>query len=437
MRCHHLALGAFVVLAVASFTTACRRTKAFQAAPASDAATEFVTATPSAAPLPPADLDCGGAICPAARTAPAAQRALWSQGSRFSVGERGFREDSLLSAELVVIAEDAEATGARYQTVTALDPSTGKTLWTAQDIEQVIHGTGRASPLYLTSRCWPEEEAGAACSVVRPFRELREIAPQTGEILRRIPIGPLDSLNARFYLAGDRILCSWHGGLVALDAASGATAWQVPRPPGAGSTWNAPVVLADRVLLDWDGCAAHSLSDGERLFAVEGCFDPKASPDGTHLLGTLYGARESVAFAADGRILASYPGAVCAVSDRFAVFERIHPPPGGARGFEVVELDGGRKVLALRESSDEEYFSAVTLFGDELFYFHAKDKTLWRHDVARGVRRPVRRLSGGFSIAPDGVGAYAAHLSEPPILAAPYLFVNDRRIEAYRLTPME
>lgn len=407
-----------------------------------DRGAEDGSASPLVEVVPPAD---AGPAVPAAADAAlppstdagrpgAPPKLLWKHRPDGYVGEADFREASLFSAEVVILAHHADSTGARAQTVTALDPAGGAKLWTAEEVEHVIHRAGQAAPLYLASRCWPDDEETDDCDSFRPVRELREIVPRTGEVTRRIAIEPLDSYGLTFHLAPGRILASRSNGLTAIDPASGATAWTARRP--RSSSVRAPLVLADRAIADEDGCVAYALADGAELFRVPGCFGPVASPAG-RLFCTRGGALESIAVGPLGETLATYPGRVVAASDRYAVFEDVHGPPDEPLGFVVYELDGGAAVLTLRGATRDEYYSAVTLYDGELFYYRSTDQTLWRHDVASDRRQRIRRFSAGFVIAPDGVGEAPAHLSDPPLLASPYLFINSWEIAAYRLAPLE
>lgn len=346
---------------------------------------------------------------------------LWSRDPEIYFSESDFAA-GVYSKSVVLVARAHDRP--RHELV-ALDPQTGAERWRRSPAEWVLHPPGRATPLFLVNRTWEEDTAPAGDPA--PFREVREIDPATGRDLRRIPLAkPIGSVGTRLVLAGGEMVYQEIGAIGAVDLATGAQRWE-KRSESSGTF--APLALPDRVVLPEPAYVALALSDGHEISRTEGvCCTALASPDGAHTY-IRTGTDEAGELLSDGRIGQRYAGAVEAVSERFVAIGTRR----GAAALAVYEHGGTSPVWSATGRGEDDYFSAVALAGERLFFFRAADALVWMHNLATGRDLAIFSVSPKVVIGPDARGAGPAHVSTPPVYDAPLLFVHDWTVRAYRV----
>ncbi|HKE20509.1 MAG TPA: PQQ-binding-like beta-propeller repeat protein, partial [Kofleriaceae bacterium] len=187
----------------------------------------------------------------------------------------------------------------------------------------------------------------------------------------------------------------------------------------------APLVRGRTVLLQGKAYIAIDARTGKELWRHDGeCCTALASPDGRELY-----VRGEVGVADrldwSGRLRARLPGELAAVSDGWVALQE--------EGRFAVHRHGARDATWSQPTSNHVYVAAVTLSGDDLFYFSSADSTLWRRNLATGRARAIRAAHSRVVISTDASGVAPAHIGAAPIVAGPYVFVLDWAIHAYRL----
>ncbi len=219
------------------------------------------------------------------------------------------------------------------------------------------------------------------------------------------------------------ILAFSYGQLRAVDPADGAERWMISIPDSYYLF--PPLVRGRTVVLQGPSYIAIDARTGQELWRHDGeCCTALASPDGRELYVR---GKVGVADRLDwsGRQRARLIGELRAVSDhwvalqqdgRFAVYRHGAADPGWSQ-----------------PTSNKAFVGAVTLSGDDLFYFSNKDTTLWWRNLTTGRALAVHGAHSRLVISTDASGVAPAYIGAAPIVAPPYVFVLDWAIHAYRL----
>jgi len=231
-------------------------------------------------------------------------------------------------------------------------------------------------------------------------------------------------MGERLFWADGRILAMEPGWLSAIEPTTGTILWRVALADTTYSNFP-PLVHDHTVVLQGTTYVAIDARDGRTIFRRVGeCCTAKASPDGRHLyLRTA--VKRSVELDWAGAVVAERPGDVDAVSDRFVALQE-------AARFAVYR-HGSREPVWQAPTDAHRFIGAVTLTGDQLFYFDSTDETLWRRDLDDGGARPVKKAHQRLVISTDATGMSPAYLGAPPVWDPPVLFLLDWSIEAIRL----
>ena len=359
----------------------------------------------------------------AAKTAPNAEL-VWSYDYPGYFGPNDFADGSYFSPAGVLISKQGRSAGLGDALV-SLDPNDGTVLWTTAPAQWVLHPPNGLSPLFVINRGAPEDTARAFA----PYRELRELNPTTGVLLRRVPINPIRSSDTRFFFAHKTVFAIFGGTLRAIDPKSGQTRWE--RTVDVDPSWP-PLLLPGRVIFQGAQYMAYDLNDGQKLFQFQGkCCAAFGTHNGKHVY-VQSAANTTAELAADGRVVRTLEGVPSAISDAFIALER-RDTDTSSQQLSVVPHDDPAPVLVLETTESGEYYSAVTLHEDRLFAFHSKDASVSSWDARTGERQVVLRLSSHFVLSPDATGTASPHLTAAPIYTPPLFFINDWSVRAYRL----
>jgi hypothetical protein len=326
-----------------------------------------------------------------------------------------FSDDSFAESHFAadtVLIHDRDDFGGQ---LTAIDAATGATLW-QRTANWAAHPDTGLDPLWIV-----DDPANA------DHREIIRLDPRSGAELERVAlVEPLPALDDRLAWADGALLAFSYGRLRAIDVVTGAAIWSIEVE--RDYRLFAPVVRGHTALLVGDRYLALDAKSGAERWRFDGaCCTARQSPHGREL----YLAGPEGAWARldwDGTIRGRGAGEVRAVSDRYvAVAEQ---------GRLAVYPHGSDRAAWVRPTTDEDFVTAVTLSGSNLFYFSAADDTLWRRDVDRDHVVPVVKAHGHFVIGTERgqTGMSEPFIGAPPAYAPPYLFVLEfSSIRAFRL----
>lgn len=290
-----------------------------------------------------------------------------------------------------------------------LDPATGAVRWSRPTTLSVFP-PGELAPLWIAVAGEPEVTA------------LEELDPATGTARRRVTLARALPPGAALTWAGDRRVLVTGGPTVSVvDVERGTTLWE--QTPGGNV--QREQVFRDWLLV-WDGTNHRALatSDGSERWRHAGRCCARASADGEALyLPGIEG--HSVRFDAAGTDMEELDGDVVAI-------DRLHVAWLNNQRLEVKTHGGTAPVFTLPRTPGDA-IDGVALHEGALFYFRGADDTLWRHDLAGGQTTAVLTLLPGGVVSPDGSGTVEPNLTVPPVWAPPYLFIEDRRLKAFRL----
>jgi hypothetical protein len=349
-----------------------------------------------------------------------APKGLWHQ-ELVSYGRVDFAENTAFSTDTVIVAKVPSPVEVDLVGLQAFDPASGKLMWRRDAHGWLLHPAGSTSPLYFA----PLEQGN---SYEEGYTRVERIDARTGQVVGTIVLDrdTKDDIHTRLVWSESAALVVTTTSVSAFDWTTGKRLWSSDL---GAATKGAAKVIGDKIFLPGETLQVLSLRDGKQLAAIPtGCCDIfetsriVASPDGLHVFvpGKLDETLEI-----DAQLRAHHlDGQIRAASNRYYALERVADHPIVHR-VTIAAYGGPDPILALVPSSTHDFYSALALTDDRVFFFHDADATFSQRRLPAG---PVERVD---TIAPHVNPASPAFLGGAPAIALPYLFCEDWGIRAY------
>jgi hypothetical protein len=341
--------------------------------------------------------------------APTHRSLLWSTGVNTNLSDHDLTNASALSSDLAIIGKLYKADVVGPSELIAFDTKTGARRWKLDEGGWLLHPPHATDPLYIV----PTD--GAELSV------LTQIDPAIGARMSSTSIPMISELGGRVAWSPDGPLELSDGTLRALDW-NGQSRW-AGRIDRCSSSL-APVVIGHRVLVPGDTLRLFALADGAVIASYPGdCYSPVVAPNGRHVFAHDNGKAHELD--SELHVVREIPGTVLAASDTHYAVRSPRTAEEATRPVLVYAYGESEPVVVLSPLGVDDYFDAIALDGNTVFYFHAADSTFCKRDLATGRVDIIDHIYGMPVIAPDAAGVAPGVIASSPIIARPYALALD------------